>query len=319
MSSQTRPPHPTLSPLQGERGWHWPSSLWGLLLVMCVIAARDLSADVGAAAYLQEGLGARWLGMGGAARAAAWDVHAGTWNPAGLTYAGPVTWQVGSMLTVATLGRSSVSLSGSYLSDRAGAFGLSWIHHAVSGIERVDDVGTVTGTETSAEDAVLMSYGRRILYQVRAGATVKLLHQQLLGFSANGAAVDVGVLVQPLLSRELYLAVTGENLASTFAWETGVRNELTRAFAAGAAYRTFRDQVLLAADVVFRPAPLGSSVHAGAEVWPYTEVAVRAGINDGRPSGGATYFWKPYELDYAFVWDQNRLGNRHQVSFLLHF
>ncbi len=38
---------------------------------------------VGGASYLQEGVGARWLGMGGAARAAVRDVTAGFWNPAG--------------------------------------------------------------------------------------------------------------------------------------------------------------------------------------------------------------------------------------------
>lgn len=290
-----------------------------LLVVLSMFATDGLRAAVGAAAYLQEGLGARWLGMGGAARAAAWDVHAGYWNPAGLTRVGPVTWQVGSMLTLASLGRSAVSLSGSYLSDRAGAFGASWIHHAISGLERVDDVGNVTGTETSAEDAVLLSYGRALLYQVRVGTTVKLMRQQLLGFTANGAAVDVGVLVQPRLEQELFLAATIENLASVFTWETGARDELARAFAGGVAYQAWRDRVLLAVDVVSRPAPVGTSVHLGAEVWPYPGVAFRGGLNDGHPAGGLTYFWKPYELDYAFLWESARLGNLHQVSLLLHF
>jgi hypothetical protein len=60
------------------------------------------------------------------------------------------------------------------------------------------------------------------------------------------------------------------------------------------------------------------------EVWPLAELAVRAGINDGRPAGGAAYFWNHYEMDYCFTWDAYAeglagLGNRHQVSLLLFF
>ena len=287
--------------------------------VLLALPRIALAAEDGAAAYLERGLGARWLGLGGAARAAVGDVHAGFWNPAGLTRQGPVAWQVGSMLSHGEFGRSTLSLSGSDLTDRAGAFGLTWMRQTISGLERVDEAGTVTGTESSAEDALLISYGGSLLYQARAGFTVKVLRQQLLGFAATGVAVDAGLLLQPRLEQEFYAALTVANLASTFKWETGARNSLRRGVAAAVAWWTFSRRLLVAADVVSLPDPAGVDLHVGAEVWPYREAAVRAGLDDGRPAGGATYFWKPYELDYAFTWDESRLGNVHQVSLVLHF
>lgn len=292
---------------------------WLLALAIALPPGNAFAAEDGAAAYLERGIGARWLGLGGAARAAVGDVNAGFWNPAGLTRQGPVSWQVGSMLKSETFGRSTISLSGSHLTDRAGAFGLAWIRHTVTGLERVDDAGNVTGTESSAEDALLISYGQALLYQARAGVTVKLLHQQLLGFVASGAAVDAGLLVQPRLEHEFYAALTVTNLASAFQWETDARNRLRRAVAGAVAYWAFARRLLVAADVVSRPAPAGVDLHAGAEVWPYREAALRVGLDDGRPAGGVTYFFKPYELDYAFTWDESRLGNVHQASLVLHF
>ena len=271
--------------------------------------------------------------MGGAARAAVRDAHAGYWNPAALTAQGVAVWQAGSMLTLSSMGRSTVSLAGSYLTDRAGAFGLSWIHRTVDGLERVDGAGNVSGRESDAEDAVLLSWAASIAYQVRAGLTVKVLRQALLGFEATGASADFGFLVQPFLGRELFLALTAANAASAFSWETGARDTLGREYAMGLSYSALRDRMLVTADAVYRSVPRASGagegqfpiasgavvIHAGLEARIIPEAAVRLGYGDGNPAGGVSYFWRSYELDYAFTWDRRGLGNRHQVSFLLAF
>jgi hypothetical protein len=257
--------------------------------------------------------------MGGAARAAVRDAHAGYWNPAAMTAQGPAVWQAGSMLTLSSLGRSTASLSGSYLTDRAGAFGLSWIHRSVDGLERVDGNGTVGGRESDAEDAVLLSWAARIAYQIRAGMTAKVLRQDLLGFEATGASADLGLLIQPFLGREFYLALTAANPVSVMAWETGARDALGREYAMGISYSALRDRMLVSVDAVYRETPRGYGIHAGLEARVIPEAAVRLGYDDGNPAGGVSYYWKPYELDYAFTWDRQGLGHRHQVSFLLSF
>lgn len=269
--------------------------------------------------WLEEGVGARWLAMGGAARAAACDVHAGYWNPAALSAIGAETWQVGSMLALQSLGRTTMSLSGACQTDRAGTFALTWIRRSVSGLERVDDQGAVTELESSAADALLASGGWAPHYQVRVGVTAKLLRESVFDAAATGFGADLGALFQPFLSEELWVAVTVENAAASVAWRDGATDTPARATGGGVAWRGWHDRLLLAADVVSRPDPGGVALHAGAECWAVPYAAIRAGWNDGHLTAGAAYVWKPYELDYAFNLDPDEIETRHQVSFLLHF
>ncbi|MEK7767320.1 MAG: hypothetical protein AAB368_13905, partial [bacterium] len=133
---------------------------------------------VGGADYLEAGAGARWAGMGGAARAAARDTTAGYWNPAGLAAQGPSEWQFGSMLAMAPMGRRLSWLSASLQTDRLGAWGAGWMHNSVDGLETVDSAGTVGPDGASTEDAVFLSHGGSLLYQLKWGLTAKMLSQR---------------------------------------------------------------------------------------------------------------------------------------------
>ena len=287
------------------------------LSCLALLLSSPGGAATGGAVWLDEGLGARWLGMGGAARAAVRDVHAGYWNPAALSAIGAETFQVGSMLTLQSMGRSTASLSGSWQTDRAGTFAVNWLHHAVTGLERVDDQGTVTGGAGSAADALLVSAGWAPFYQLRAGVTAKLMRESIFDFSATGGAADAGFLVQPVLSEDFWIGLTVINAAGSMAWKGGGTDTPARSIGGGAAWRGWADRLLVAADAASRDGAVG--FHAGAEFWAVPMAAVRAGWNDGRPSAGAAYLWKPYQLDYAFTFDPDTIGTRHQVSFLLHF
>lgn len=288
---------------------------FGVLLMAAPVMART----AGSAEWLEDGIGARWLGMGGAVRAVAGDVYAGSWNPAGLAAQGPEIWSVGSMVTVAALGRSIASLSVAHQSDRAGTFGLTWARRTITGLERVDDQGNVTETAAGADDLAAVSWGAAPLYQLRVGATLKVLHQQLFDFSSTGSAADAGLQFQPSLDADVVLGITVQNAVSFQKWNTGTTDAAARAFGAGAAWRTWHDRVTVAADVVARQGAAAPAVYAGAEVWAIDQLAGRAGWNDGRPTAGASYLWKPYQLDYAIELDRQQLGLIHQVSFLLHF
>jgi hypothetical protein len=257
--------------------------------------------------------------MGGAARAAARDVHAGCWNPAALSAVGAETWEIGSMLTLQSMGRATASLSGAWQSDRSGTFALTWIRRSISGLERVDDQGTVTETASSAADALLVSGGWAPPYQLRAGVTAKLLRESVFDAASTGFAADLGALFQPFLAEDLWVAVTIENAVGSVAWRGGATDTPARAVGGGVAWRGWRDRLLVAADVVSRQDQPAVAFHAGAEFWAVPMAAVRAGWNDGRPAAGASYVLKPYELDYAFTFDPDSIGTRHQVSFLLHF
>jgi hypothetical protein len=289
-----------------------------MLSVLCVpgIVRADTA---GSAEWLEDGFGARWLGMGGAARAAADDVHAGSWNPAGLAAQAPEPWSVGSLFTVESLGRSVASLSVSHQTDRNGTFGLTWARRTIAGLERVDDQGNVTETAAGADDLAAFSWGTAPWYQVRVGASLKVLHQQLFDFSSTGSSLDVGLQVQPWIEQSIVLGLTVQNAVSFQRWNTGNADAVARGIGAGAAWHTWHDRVTIAGDVVSVTGAAAPAIHAGVEVWALDQVAGRAGWNDGRPAAGLSYLWKPYQLDYAIALDRQHLGPVHEMSFLLHF
>jgi len=288
----------------------------GLLLSLCPISAYS---NPGGADYLETGAGARWAGLGGAARASARDTTSGYWNPAGLAAQGPAEWQFGSMLAMAPLGRRLSWLSASLQTDRLGSWGLGWMHNTVDGLEAVDGAGTVGNAGASAEDAVFISHGGSLHYQVKWGITGKVLSQRLFGYSGMGGMVDLGLLVQPFLDHELYVALTAENLAGAFSWNTGASDTPRRAYAGGFSARIIHDLVLVSADAVFRDGDSRAGLHGGIEYWVFEQAAIRGGMDGRMPVAGATYLFKPYQADYAFVLDSTGLGSRHLVSFSLIF
>jgi len=287
-----------------------------VLAAICLAGAlpAESAASAGAAAYLTDGAGARWLGMGGAARAAVSGTPGIFWNPAALSRQGPARWQLSSAYGFASFGRSTASLSASRLDDRAGAFGLAWIRHTVSGLEEVDNAGNVTGLSHSAADAFMLSFGRALLYQVRMGITAKYLRQRLFDYSADGSALDVGLLVQPLLAEEFYVGLTLENAASVLAWDTGADDRLARGLGGGVALWTNQEKLLLAADLVHRDTENDPAYHLGLEFWPVPEASGRLGVNDGWLAGGISYLWREFRLDYGFTVNRADLGDVHQFS-----
>lgn len=294
------------------------------LLILPILLIRALAADhalasSGAAAYLQDGVGARWSGMGGAACAAADDVHAAFFNPAGLSRLGTVRWQVGSMVAFQNLDRSTSSLSFAHQTDAAGSFAASWVHRSIDGLEYVDGSGNASGETSSAEDAFLVSGAYDLLYQVRVGSTIKVLRHAMFGFSGSGFGLDLGVQFLPVLSDDLWIGVTGSNLAGALGWADGASDAPARELAGGAAWRTLRSKVLIALDVVSREGGAGTFIRAGVELRPLPLAALRLGWDGLRPAAGASYVWKPYQLDYAFAYDPDGFSSRHLLSFLLHF
>ncbi len=293
---------------------------WFLLILMTsVLAPACGRAADGSAAYLRDGVGARWSGMGGAAIAASDDVHAVFSNPAGLSRLGTVVWQVGSLYAFQDLERSTSSLSVAHQTDSFGTLALSWVHRSVGGLEFVDDGGFATGVTSSAEDAVVLSGAHAVLYQLRAGASLKLLRQSMFGAVGSGFGLDLGVQFQPVLAEDLWLGVSLENLAGSVAWDGGSTDAPAHGFGGGVAWRTLRRLVLLSLDVVSRDGFAGTQLRAGAEIRPIPFAALRFGWDGLRPSVGASYLWKPYQFDYGFAYDPSGFSSRHLLSFLLHF
>ncbi|MEK7767319.1 MAG: hypothetical protein AAB368_13900, partial [bacterium] len=146
-----------------------------------------------------------------------------------------------------------------------------------------------------------------------------MLSQRMFGYSGMGGAVDAGLLLQPFLDHELFVALTAENITSSFSWDTGASDRLPRAFAGGFSARILSDILMVSADAVFREGVARPGLHGGIEYWVFEQMAVRGGMDGAKPAAGATYLFAPYQADYAFVYDGKGLGSRHLVSFSLIF
>lgn len=220
---------------------------------------------------------------------------------------------------MAPMGRRLSWLSASLQTDRYGTWSAGWMHNTVDGLETVDSAGCVGPDGTSAEDAIFLSHGGSIIYQLKWGVSAKMLSQNMLGFSGMGGALDAGLLLQPFLDHELFLALTAGNIAGAFSWDTGTRDRLPREYAAGFSARILRDRVMVSADSVFREGVSRVGLHGGVEYWVFEQMALRGGVDESRPVAGATYMFLPYQADYAFVYDAGGLGSRHLISFSLIF
>lgn len=296
-----------------------------LYFVVCVACLCPLSLWAtdslgGAASYLRSGAGARALGMGGAAVALVDDVTATVWNPAGLTRLGLYATQFGSMTSFLTQDRSLNYLAFAQHFEGRGDLGLAVQHYALDKIDGFDAAGNSAGTFSDQELALGVSYANLIDYRFRYGITLRGLWQGLAEARALGYGGDLGIQFQPSLASDFSLGLNLQNPVGALTWDSGRQDVVAPNLKLGLADKTLNGRLAIAADMDL---PLGAdgspSPHLGAELWLVEGLAVRGGLNRQDPSLGATWAYQFYQIDYAWEWDQNQLGNTQQLSLILRF
>jgi hypothetical protein len=290
------------------------------LLLMLAGRVFALDPNAGAAGYLNSGVGARHLGMGGAGAALVEDVTAVYWNPAGLTKMGLHATQIGSMYSFLSLDRSLDFLALAQHTQDFGDFAVGVTHYAVDGIERTDASGNQVGTFNDQELAFGVSYANMINYQFRYGATLRGLYQGLEDSRAYGYGEDMGLLYQPSISSDFMIGLNLQNPAAALTWTTGRQDAVASNLKVGIADKYLDARFDIAADL---DVPLGvageMTPHVGAEIWLVEGLAARAGLNRRDFTAGATWKYEFYQFDYAYVFNQRSLGDTHQLSLLLLF
>ncbi len=219
-----------------------------------------------AGAFMENGGGARALGMGGAFTAVADDPSATFWNPAGLatladkeillmhserfgdlidrdfiSYTQPVSWNV--------LGGTSSGIGISMI--RLGVDDIPFTEHLTDQLDTNGD-GTVDDSEivglldlqddiiykSDQEFALLLSYGEQLgAWQV--GASMKFVRQSIGQYSSMGLGADLALL-RPRVWKQLDFGVKFQDLTTTYlSWNSpSSRNELiTPAIVPGLAWR----------------------------------------------------------------------------------
>jgi len=225
-------------------------ALLGVLAVM--LAPGQASATKYAGSFMENGGGARALGMGGAFTAVADDPSTTFWNPAGLAtlkdrelllmhserfgdlidrdfiaYTQPVGWSI--------FGGESAGIGLSLI--RLGIDDIPFTDH-LAGLLDTDGDGEVSDDElrglfnyqdeiqykSDQEFGLLLSYGEK-LGSWQAGGSLKFVRQSVGPYSSLGVGFDLAFL-RPRLWKSLDFGIKFQDITTTYlSWSTG-RNEL---------------------------------------------------------------------------------------------
>ena len=298
--------------------------LWAAASTEC--AATEIHKDAGTrgAQLLKIGVGARAVAMGESYVAAADDVYAVYWNPAGLAHV--ETNQFGFMHNEWFQDIRYEFLGYVQPVGNLGTLAGSVSYVSMGELERTDETGKEIGDPFHPYDILVgLSFGRRLNNDISIGVNAKFLREKIDKEEAQAFAVDLGILYF-LPNNGLILGMNIQHLGTsmTFIEESF---SLPVNLKAGAAYK-FIDGALTLATDVNRPVDGYVNMGLGAEYKIMSIMNLRAGYRytaGGNPLGTASGLRagigveiRDYKIDYAFV-PYGELGQAHRVSLVASF
>lgn len=186
--------------------------------------------------------------------------------------------------------------------------------------------------------ALLFTYGQFMSFG-QAGATLKLIrNDQVTGVSSFGIGIDLGYLRRGLW-RDLAVGVKLQDATGTFiSWSTGEREFIYPALKIGMAmplrFDAMSSVLTIAVDgdlrfenrrqaAQFWVGRTSADLHIGAELLIRDMVALRGGLDMGRPTAGAGFLLDRFGpwgitlgIDYALL-VHDVLDTTHRVSLLV--
>lgn len=194
--------------------------------------------------------------------------------------------------------------------------------------------------ESANDYALFFSYGQKMDF-ASVGATVKFIrNDQVAGYSSVGIGVDLALLKKSIW-RELILGMKLQDATGTFiSWSTGKKEYIYPALKIGFGYplriEDMNSVLILAADGDFRFSNrrqgaqywLGRAsvdFHIGAELFIRELVALRGGLDMGRPTAGAGFLLEDFGnwgvslgFDYALL-VHDLFDTTHRMSMSVSF
>lgn len=260
----------------------------GLVALACVLGWSGRASAASGASFLKIPTGARSVAMGNAYTAIANDVTALHWNPGGLQ---GITRKELSMMHAELFADTRYDFVGFAMplgqailraptaaGERGAAMespwaaGFSAVYLSHGAIDGRDDSGNKNGSFTASDFSFSLGLAHRMTRRTSAGASLKMIRENIASESASGFAVDLG-----LVSRtpRLNLGLAIQNVGPSMKFGSSHYN-LPLTISAGAGY-TIGGGVTLSADYRHRPIDNVSSLGFGGELSLLSSFSLRAG------------------------------------------
>jgi hypothetical protein len=285
-----------------------------LLAAALVLAGNARASET--AAFLNLGVGARYVAMGGAGTALSDDANALYWNAAGLAGAkreftvSDMELQQGTRLDFASFAQPT----------KHGTFAVGGAYLSQSAIEGRDLNGRPTGSFSASDADLALAYGLGTEL-ADVGAAVKFVQSHIGSAQATTVAADLGA------QRRFGNVVLGaalRNLGPGMKFDSET-NDLPTRLAVGAAYK-FEKGHALTAELTDAPRAGGADFGFGGEYQAMKNVFLRAGYTTQTAIAGGSSFDAArgltlgvgfradrWTIDYAAV-PMGELGSTHRFT-----
>jgi hypothetical protein len=284
------------------------------LAAALVLAAPARAAET--AAFLNLGVGARYLAMGGAGTALSEDANSLYWNAAGLA----VAKREFSVSDMELQQSTRLDFAAYAQPTRLGTFAVGGAYLSQSAIDGRDLNGKPTGNFSAADADVALGYGKKTDL-VDFGGTMKFVQSHIASAQATTFAIDLGARKQ---LGNVVLGAALRNLGPGMKFDTE-RNDLPMRLALGAAYKFERGHALTA-EFTDAPRAGGADVGFGGEFQALKNVFLRAGYTTQTAITGGSSFdavrgltlgvgfrADRWTIDYAAV-PMGELGTTHRFT-----
>ncbi|NOZ62108.1 MAG: UPF0164 family protein [Calditrichaeota bacterium] len=300
--------------------------LFAFLLATNVAFGQKYTAD-----FLNIGIGARALALGGAYSAIANDASAVYWNPAGLAQlASPEMSLMHSSQFSDLLQANFVNFIFPTKSGRA--FGISYFRVGVEDIPMATQLDEfhrpiIEKYFQDLEHAIFLSFASKVKKNLFIGGNLKTLYQQVADHSALGFGFDLGALYQ--FSPKFSVGACLQDATGTYLfWDTGSREMrnpnilVSVSLADKVPFLTGKIRAAIGQTIRFEgrsPENLysignvaGVDLNAGLEYEIFQTISLRIGKERNHLTAGAGMKFSFFSVDYAFV--SYDLGNAHRIS-----
>ncbi|PKM98163.1 MAG: hypothetical protein CVU79_04940 [Elusimicrobia bacterium HGW-Elusimicrobia-3] len=285
------------------------------LLVLTALAAlccagQARAAGASSAAFLRVGWGARPAAMGEAFTAAADDVDALYWNPAGLNYVKRLQQTFGHNVWLADTSLQHAAFAMRRTPDDVIGAGLGGL--STGDIERGNKYGYTEGYYSAGDLVLIGSYARTLKNKLRAGASFKIIRERIESESGQAFAIDAGAVYER--SPRLKFGATLRNLGTGLALgEGGTPGGLPMGLRAGAALQYSKD-LLLTSDLSL-PFDDSLGLHFGGEyIYPAPVKGARLALRAGFKTAAMGYLGAMSAISLGFGVETGALGVDYALS-----